>query len=484
MPSGDSCAAGVPVHDVGNLQSPVEVESGTDILPTMEHGVLGSSSMQPAAAYEETGNSDAGNLHTLLGDVGSPHGSPLMQSSRANSENIPDGFDTTLNSSVDREYFMSPAMAMAMANDDAKETDEFQKGVKHLLENGVRKLPDKYILPISDRPNVDKEQPIMAESSLKVPIIDFAELQGPNRSQVLNSLSSACEEYGFFQVVNHGVPIEVIRSMVDVSARFFGQPYEERSKYMSSDMASPVRYGTSWNQNKDAVFCWRDFLKLVCHPLSDSDVLPHWPSSPMDFRERAATYAKETKYLFLRIMEAILETLGLWVWGATKDDKTPENGDILKQLDDGSQLMVLNCFPPCPQPDLTLGMPPHSDYGFLTLLLQDDVQGLQIQYKGQWITVEPTDNSFLVNVGDHLEIFSNGRYKSVLHRVFVNPAKPRLSVASLHSLPFDCMVTPSPKLIDDANPRRYKHTDFATFLEYISTCEPKGKSFLESRKLT
>ncbi|KAK8553878.1 hypothetical protein V6N12_030859 [Hibiscus sabdariffa] len=387
MPSGDSCAAGVPVHDVGNLQSPVEVESGTDILPTMEHGVLGSSSMQPAAAYEETGNSDAGNLHTLLGDVGSPHGSPLMQSSRANSENIPDGFDTTLNSSVDRvchnadlhdtptelqdaptslgssgtmstvrgceksvepaacsnvhpmEYFMSPAMAMAMANDDAKETDEFQKGVKHLLENGVRKLPDKYILPISDRPNVDKEQPIMAESSLKVPIIDFAELQGPNRSQVLNSLSSACEEYGFFQVVNHGVPIEVIRSMVDVSARFFGQPYEERSKYMSSDMASPVRYGTSWNQNKDAVFCWRDFLKLVCHPLSDSDVLPHWPSSPMDFRERAATYAKETKYLFLRIMEAILETLGLWVWGATKDDKTPENGDILKQLDDGSQLM-------------------------------------------------------------------------------------------------------------------------------------------------
>ncbi|XWS59587.1 hypothetical protein CRYUN_Cryun08bG0134900 [Craigia yunnanensis] len=335
-----------------------------------------------------------------------------------------------------------PALAMTL-NGDATET-EFQKGVKHLFENGVSKLPSS------------------------------------NRSQVLNSLSSACEEYGFFQVVNHGIPIEVIRSMIDVSTRFFGLPYEERAKYMSSDMASPVRYGTSLNQIRDAVFCWRDFLKLVCHPLSD--VLPHWPSSPMDFRELAATYAKETKCLFLRITEAILQSLGLW--GATQDDKTPEEYEILKQFHDGSQLMVVNCFPPCPEPDLTLGMPPHSDYGFLTLLLQDEVKGLQIQYKGKWITVEPMVDSFVVNVGDHLEMFSNGRYKSVLHRVFVNPAKPRLSVASLHSLPFNYMVGPSPKLIDEANPRRYKDTDFATFLEYISSCETKNKNFLESRKLT
>ncbi|GMI79970.1 Germination Insensitive to ABA Mutant 2, Gain-of-function in ABA-modulated Seed germination 2 [Hibiscus trionum] len=362
---------------------------------------------------------------------------------------------------------MSPP---AMANDGGiRESDEFQKGVKHLFENGVSKVPNKYILPVSDRPNVHKEQANVGESSLKLPLIDFAELHGPNRSRVLDSLSSACQEYGFFQVVNHGIPVEAIRSMIDVSGRFFGLPYEERAKYMSSDMTSPVRYGTSLNQIKDSVFCWRDFLKLVCNPLSD--VLPRWPSSPMDFRDVAATYAKETKRLFLRMTEAILDSLG-----AT----TPET---LKQFHDGSQLMVVNCFPPCPEPDLTLGMPPHSDYGFLTLLLQDEVQGLQIQHKGKWITVEPMPNSFIVNVGDHLEIFSNGRYKSVLHRVFVNPAKPRLSVASLHSLPFDCMVGPSPKLIDQQNPRRYKDTDFATFLEYISSCEPKKKNFLESMKL-
>lgn len=82
------------------------------------------------------------------------------------------------------------------------------------------------------------------------------------------------------------------------------------------------------------------------------------------------------------------------------------------------------------------------------------------------------------------QIFSNGRYKSVLHRVLVNSMKARISVASLHGLSFQCMIGPSPKLIDESNPRRYRDTDFKSFLEYITSREPKGKSFLESMKLT
>lgn len=84
------------------------------------------------------------------------------------------------------------------------------------------------------------------------------------------------------QIVNHDIPKDVIENMINVGKRFFELPFEERSKYMSTDMRSPVRYGTSYNQNKDEVFCWRDFLKLSCQPLSD--VLPFWPSSPVDLR--------------------------------------------------------------------------------------------------------------------------------------------------------------------------------------------------------
>ncbi|KAA8516616.1 hypothetical protein F0562_016878 [Nyssa sinensis] len=379
---------------------------------------------------------------------------------------------------------MSPGMVMTAETkrEENAQESQYQKGVKHLCENGIAKVPNKYILPVSERPNsfVNGESNA-SEINLKLPVIDFAELQGSNRSQVLKSLANACEHYGFFQLVNHSIPRDVIIRMMEVSGRFFELSFEEREKYMSADMWAPVRYGTSFNQTKDGVFCWRDFLKLLCHPLSD--VLARWPSSPVDFRKFAVAYAKETKCLYLMLMEAILESLGL----ATTKNKTREDeeeDDILEEFQDGSQLMFVNFYPSCPEPDLTLGMPPHSDYGFLTLLLQDEVKGLQIQFQEKWVTIEPIPNSFLVNVGDHLEIFSNGRYKSVLHRVVVNSTKSRISVASLHSLPLKTMICPSPKLINEANPRRYKDTDFATFLEYAASREPKKKNFLESRKLT
>lgn len=81
------------------------------------------------------------------------------------------------------------------------------------------------------------------------------------------------------------------------------------------------------------------------------------------------------------------------------------------------------------------------------------------------------------------QIFSNGKYKSVVHRVLVNSCESRISVASLHTLPINSTIRPSPKLISEENPKRYMDTDFATFLNYISSCEPKSKNFLESRKL-
>lgn len=104
-------------------------------------------------------------------------------------------------------------------------------------------------------------------------------------------------------------------------------------------------------------------------------------------------------------MEAILESLG----GLTTTEKNTGKDDdeeTLKEFEDGSHLMVVNCYPPCPEPELTLGMPPHSDYGFLTLVLQDEVQGLQIQSQNKWVTIEPVPNSFVVNVGDHLEVLN------------------------------------------------------------------------------
>ncbi|CAL9235779.1 unnamed protein product [Arabidopsis halleri] len=364
---------------------------------------------------------------------------------------------------------MSPSMIAPVMEEENK---KYQKGVKHLCDTGLMtKVPTKYIWPEPDRPIFTKsDKLIKPKQNLKLPLIDFAELLGPNRPHVLQTIAEACKTYGFFQVGNHGMEGDVSKNMIEVCKRFFELPYEERSKYMSSDMSAPVRYGTSFNQIKDNVFCWRDFLKLYAHPLPE--YLPHWPSSPSDFRSLAATYAKETKEMFEMMVKAILESLEI------------DGGDeAAEELEEGSQVVVVNCYPPCPEPELTLGMPPHSDYGFLTLLLQDDVEGLQILYRDEWVTVDPIPGSFVVNVGDHLEIFSNGRYKSVLHRVLVNSTKPRISVASLHSFPLTSVVKPSPKLVDKHNPSQYMDTDFTTFLQYVTTREPKWKNFLESRKI-
>lgn len=77
---------------------------------------------------------------------------------------------------------------------------QYQKGVKYLCENGIDKVPKKYIWPVSDRPNVNDGELNELKKNLNLPIIDLAELQGSNRPQVLESLANACQQYGFFQV--------------------------------------------------------------------------------------------------------------------------------------------------------------------------------------------------------------------------------------------------------------------------------------------
>ncbi|XP_022685214.1 flavanone 3-dioxygenase 2-like [Setaria italica] len=85
------------------------------------------------------------------------------------------------------------------------------------------------------------------------------------------------------QVVNHGVEREVISGLLNVARRFFELPLAARARYMSPDVRAPVRYGTSFNQAKDAVLFWRDFLKLgCCQPLHAA--VASWPDEPADLR--------------------------------------------------------------------------------------------------------------------------------------------------------------------------------------------------------
>jgi len=202
----------------------------------------------------------------------------------------------------------------AISCDSSKREDEVNKScnlgfntVKYLSEVGVKELPSSYILPEADRPNGNSRVSVPQQYDL--PVIDISGLEGPNRFQVVSDIGRACQETGFFQVINHGVEESLVNDLMKVAREFFELPMEERNKFISEDMTKAVRYGTSFNYLKDQVYCWRDFLKHYCHPLDK--MLPLWPSNPSDYRKVVSTYSKKVRLLGVRIMSAIVESLGL-----------------------------------------------------------------------------------------------------------------------------------------------------------------------------
>ncbi|KAG5555820.1 hypothetical protein RHGRI_006462 [Rhododendron griersonianum] len=339
--------------------------------------------------------------------------------------------------------------------DEAKssETNSFTSAVT-LNQIGVAQVPRRFVLPPSERPGRSlRLNP--STNTTPLPVIDISSLHNPSlRPQVIEEIHVACEELGFFQVINHGIPSTYVNDAIDTATEFFNLPSEEKMHLASADVHKPVRYGTSLNHVEDKVQFWRDFIKHYSYPISTWIHL--WPSNPPSYKEKMGNYVKAVRALQKQLMEAVLQSLGL------KADYLHED------FEKGSQVMVVNCYPACPEPDLALGMPPHSDYGSLTILIQSQ-PGLQIMDKNNnWRPVPLIEGALVVQVGDQMEVMSNGRYKSVLHRATLNKERTRISIASLHSLALEKKVRPAPELIDDEHPLAYNEGSLKSFLDHIS----------------
>ncbi|KAH9678363.1 protein DMR6-LIKE OXYGENASE 1 [Citrus sinensis] len=196
------------------------------------------------------------------------------------------------------------------------------------LASTVESVTSNYIRPISDRPNLTEVQ--ISDGS--IPLIDLQVLDGPRRLDLIKQIGQACHHDGFFQ--------------------------SERLKSYSDDPSKSKRLSTSFNVNTKKVSNWRDYLRLHCYPLQDC--MHEWPSNPPSF-EVVAEYCTSVRGLVLKLLEAISESMGL------------QRDYIDKALGKHGQQMALNYCPPCPQPDLTYGLPGHTDPNLITVLLQDDV---------------------------------------------------------------------------------------------------------------
>ncbi|KAL0357040.1 UNVERIFIED_CONTAM: Gibberellin 3-beta-dioxygenase 2 [Sesamum calycinum] len=150
-------------------------------------------------------------------------------------------------------------------------------------------------------------------------------------------------------------------------------------------------------------------------------------------------------------------------------------------LDSSLQIFIANLYPRCPNPDAAVGIAPHSDHGLFTLLIQNQVAGLHIQHKGNWVHVTPRPTPFwLTLVTIFRYIFSNGKYKSVLHRAVVNKIKARISIAVANGPSADTVVSPAPRLLQTQGCRpAYVPMQYKDYLLAQQSNQLNGKSILE-----
>ncbi|KAK6141634.1 hypothetical protein DH2020_024607 [Rehmannia glutinosa] len=308
----------------------------------------------------------------------------------------------------------------------------------------VQTVPESHTFSIEDRPG-KKQIPLCRT----IPIIDLANSE---RTEIVQEIIKASQEYGFFQVTNHGVPEDVINGAVKVLEELFTMPVDEISKEANSN--GWVYMGSTSFATKGA-HLWRDNLKHPCHPLEQS--MQNWPQKPTRYRDIVGAYIVEIRRLSLIILELISQGLGL------------EKGYLggISQV----QFLTASNYPPCPDPSLTLGLLKHFDHSLITILFQGNVEGLQVLKDGKWIGVEVVPNAFVVNIGTQVEIISNGKLRSAQHRVVTNKEKSRATIATFINPCPDCIIEPAKVIVNEANPPLYPSLSFK---EFVNVSKPFG----------
>ncbi|XP_059314096.1 protein DMR6-LIKE OXYGENASE 2-like [Lycium ferocissimum] len=327
----------------------------------------------------------------------------------------------------------------------------------------MAKVDESFFQETGHRP---KQSTVEAE---KIPLIDLSPVlttDPSNTSSAITNLVSeigdACKNWGFFQVINHGVPSTCRENIERASREFFLQPTEEKRK-VSRDEDNPMGfYDTEHTKN---VRDWKEVFDFVVenptilpashepHDTKLKEMTNQWPNFPTNFREACEEYARGIEKLSYKLLELIALSLGL------------SSKRLNSYFKDQTSFMRLNYYPLCPISDLALGVGRHKDSPALTVLAQDDVGGLEVKRKtdGEWIQVKPTLDAYIVNVGDIIQVWSNDRYESVEHRVVASSKKERFSIPFFFSPSHSVMVEPLEELISEQSPAKYKAYNWGKF---------------------
>ncbi|KAJ8568550.1 hypothetical protein K7X08_028083 [Anisodus acutangulus] len=263
------------------------------------------------------------------------------------------------------------------------------------------------------------------------PIINLEKLNGSERANTMEIIKEACENWGFFELVNHGIPHEVMDTVEKMTKGHYKKCMEQRFKELVASK------GLEAVQAEVTDLDWESTFFLRHLPVSNISQVPDLDD---EYREVMRDFAKRLEKLAEELLDLLCENLGLekgYLKKAFNGSKGPNFGTKVSN------------YPPCPKPDLIKGLRAHTDAGGIILLFQDDkVSGLQLLKDGNWIDVPPMRHSIVVNLGDQLEVITNGKYKSVMHRVIAQTDGTRMSLASFYNPGSDAVIYPAPTLVE------------------------------------
>ncbi|KAL0419789.1 UNVERIFIED_CONTAM: 1-aminocyclopropane-1-carboxylate oxidase11 [Sesamum radiatum] len=279
-----------------------------------------------------------------------------------------------------------------MATDDCdydweKEVEEFEKtktGVKGLVDSGITKVPRFFISPLEKLPDRANSRDAL---HVQIPVIDFQGVagNGTRRMQIVDEIRKASETWGFFQIVNHGVPASVMDGILESTRRFHEQPEEAKTDLYSSDGRRNVRFYTiNGHLKKPEVASWRDaFSCTFTDDFLDPEFIPPVCRLYLNLKAGILIFCNLMKPCRNEITEYMNQMINVRdVLSELLSEALGLSRDFLERL----QCMkseYLSClyYPACPEPDRTLGTVRHSDPTILTVLVQDDSGGLQYVIK-------------------------------------------------------------------------------------------------------
>jgi isopenicillin N synthase-like dioxygenase len=284
------------------------------------------------------------------------------------------------------------------------------------------------------------------KAATELPVIDLApSFRGPaERQSVAREIHKACRDTGFFYVRNHGIPPELMAAQLDWTARLFALSPDAKQAMDFSQSKRRLGYEPPMRQVLDAGSA-PDLKESYMYiaPLGGvgADAIPNlWPTDLAGFKTQMLAYHRAIGALGMHVIRCLALSLDL-----------DENFFDEPFRDTEFSVRILR-YPP--QNDLggnRLGAGAHTDWGGITLLLQDSLGGLEVLNRDRdWISATPIENTFVINLGDMVRRWTNDVYHSTMHRVLNTArARDRYSVAAFFSPRPDTIVSCVPTCLQD-----------------------------------